>query len=324
MEQKRNKSVSRRSREELLGSLLFLGLALLDSLLDLGNLVNNTSITWSKLLSLDQVLESSILLLQTLVGKGTAVVRLGLVSILGLGRFGNLKRICGPALSLTVFLELVGKQRRVGMQGKAECLHLLGELLGIVLAALRVFVQVAQALLVLVETEVKIAALESSVTVAFEIGSDLEAERSREFLALVVLGEILVWVASRIRNALGRILVVLAGELTAVHHSHILKRLIVGGLHILDFANDALAVDDLTKNHVLAVEVGSRNGGNKELTAIGAGAGVGHGKQERTVMLEVEVLVGELFTVDGLAAGTVERGKVTTLNHELLDNAVED
>jgi hypothetical protein len=41
-------------------------------------------------------------------------------------------------------------------------------------------------------------------------------------------------------------------------------------------------------------------------------------------MLEIEVLVGELFAVDRLAAGTVECGEVTTLNHELLDHTVEN
>jgi cyclophilin family peptidyl-prolyl cis-trans isomerase len=34
---------------------------------------------------------------------------------------------------------------------------------------------------------------------------------------------------------------------------------------------------------------------DEELTAVGAGAGVGHREQEGTVMLEVEVLIGELL-----------------------------
>lgn len=41
-------------------------------------------------------------------------------------------------------------------------------------------------------------------------------------------------------------------------------------------------------------------------------------------MLEFEVLVGELLTVNRFAAGPVERGEVTTLDHELLDHAVEN
>ena len=40
-------------------------------------------------------------------------------------------------------------------------------------------------------------------------------------------------------------------------------------------------------------------------------------------MLQLEVLVLELVAVDALAASTVPLGEVTTLDHELLDNAVE-
>lgn len=40
-------------------------------------------------------------------------------------------------------------------------------------------------------------------------------------------------------------------------------------------------------------------------------------------VLELEVLVGELGAVDALAAPTVARGKVSTLDHKVLDHAVE-
>lgn len=40
-------------------------------------------------------------------------------------------------------------------------------------------------------------------------------------------------------------------------------------------------------------------------------------------MLDLEVLIRELLAVDGLATGAVAIGEVTTLDHELLDNAVE-
>ena len=41
-------------------------------------------------------------------------------------------------------------------------------------------------------------------------------------------------------------------------------------------------------------------------------------------MLQLEVLVGELLSVDGLAAGSVAVGEVSSLDHEVGDNAVED
>lgn len=40
-------------------------------------------------------------------------------------------------------------------------------------------------------------------------------------------------------------------------------------------------------------------------------------------MLELEVLVGKLGAVDGLAARAVVVGEVAALDHELLDDAVE-
>ena len=39
--------------------------------------------------------------------------------------------------------------------------------------------------------------------------------------------------------------------------------------------------------------------------------------------LELEVLIGELRAIDGLAAGAVAIGEVATLDHEILDDAVE-
>ena len=53
------------------------------------------------------------------------------------------------------------------------------------------------------------------------------------------------------------------------------------------------------------------------------GAGVGHGEEAGADVLLLEVLVGELLAVDGLAAGAVAAGEVTSLEHELGDDAVE-
>lgn len=53
------------------------------------------------------------------------------------------------------------------------------------------------------------------------------------------------------------------------------------------------------------------------------GASVGHGQQTRAGVLDLEVLVGELLAVDGLATSAVATGEVTTLEHELGDDTVE-
>ena len=53
------------------------------------------------------------------------------------------------------------------------------------------------------------------------------------------------------------------------------------------------------------------------------GTSVGHGQEAGLGVLELEVLVGELLSVDGLATSAVTTGEVTTLEHEVGDDAVE-
>jgi len=74
---------------------------------------------------------------------------------------------------------------------------------------------------------------------------------------------------------------------------------------------------------VLAVEPVGLDGAEEELRAVGVWAGVGHGENAWASVLEREVLVGELFAVDRLAAGTITLGEVTALAHEVCDHSVE-
>ncbi len=94
----------------------------------------------------------------------------------------------------------------------------------------------------------------------------------------------------------------------------------LGGLDGLD---DVLTGNDLAKDDVTTVEVRSGNRGDEELGAVGVGAGVGHGKQVGAGVAELEVFIGELVAVDGNTATAVEVGEVTSLNHKVLDDAVE-
>ena len=56
---------------------------------------------------------------------------------------------------------------------------------------------------------------------------------------------------------------------------------------------------------------------------VGEGADAHHGEDPRSGVPELEVLVRELGAVDGLAAGAVAAGEVTSLAHEVGDDAVE-
>lgn len=92
----------------------------------------------------------------------------------------------------------------------------------------------------------------------------------------------------------------------------------------LDLLDDleGSVVSDLTEDDVLAVEPRGHNGGDEELGAVAVnwlvycnpsylrvnlrvGTSVGHGEDTGLGVLEDEVLIGELLTVDGATTGTL-------------------
>lgn len=95
-----------------------------------------------------------------------------------------------------------------------------------------------------------------------------------------------------------------------------------GSLKSLDNVH-GLLVSDLAENDVAAVEPRGDNSGDEELRAVGVGSGVGHGQQTGAVVGELEVLVGELLTIDGFSTSAITTGEVTTLEHEVGDDSVE-
>merc|ERR1719264_1897705 len=74
---------------------------------------------------------------------------------------------------------------------------------------------------------------------------------------------------------------------------------------------------------MLAIEPGRLHGAEEELRAVGVRAGVGHGQDAGTGVLEGEILVRKLVTVDGFAAGAVSPREVAALAHEVDDDPVE-
>jgi hypothetical protein len=78
----------------------------------------------------------------------------------------------------------------------------------------------------------------------------------------------------------------------------------------LDLPDEVLSLGDLTEDDVLAVQPGGNDGGDEELGSVGVGSSVSHGEQEGLVVPQLEVLIGELVSVDGLSTGTVVVGEL--------------
>ena len=71
------------------------------------------------------------------------------------------------------------------------------------------------------------------------------------------------------------------------------------------------------------IKMGSFNEAEEELRAIGSWASIGHGKDTTSSVLQREVLVCELASVDGRAASAIVSSEITTLSHEVRDDSVE-
>ena len=91
----------------------------------------------------------------------------------------------------------------------------------------------------------------------------------------------------------------------------------------MQFVEDVQSIHYVSEDCVFAVEPGAGDEGYEELRAVGVGAGVGHRQQSRHIVFQFEVLVGEGASVYGLASGAVVVGEISSLRHEVGDDAVE-
>lgn len=113
-------------------------------------------------------------------------------------------------------------------------------------------------------------------------------------------------------------------DAAAVGNDHILDGAVTGiGGARLDLAHNIHAGQNLAEDNVTSVQPAGLLGCNEELRAIGVLASIGHAQPTGTIVLQLEVLILEAFTVNGASAGTVTLGEVTTLDHEVLNDAVE-
>ena len=111
--------------------------------------------------------------------------------------------------------------------------------------------------------------------------------------------------------------------MSAINDGHFLFGFAVSTSEGVHFVDNLLSINNLSEDDMLAVKPGAGDKGDEELGAVGVFAGVGHGEEVGFGVLDLEVLVLKLFSVDGLAPGSVSFGEVTSLGHELGDDSVE-
>lgn len=73
---------------------------------------------------------------------------------------------------------------------------------------------------------------------------------------------------------------------------------------------------------MLAIQPRRVSRADEELRAVGVGAGIGHGQGTEATMLETEIFIGELLTIDRFATRAISTSEVTTLQHETRDHAM--
>jgi len=91
----------------------------------------------------------------------------------------------------------------------------------------------------------------------------------------------------------------------------------------LDGLDDVHTSGDVSEDAMLAIQPVGLDGAQEKLGAVGVGASVGHGEGTGASVLQVEVFIRELLTIDGLTAGAVAAGEITTLAHKVGDDTME-
>mmetsp|Transcript_17879 Transcript_17879/g.29586 ORF Transcript_17879/g.29586 Transcript_17879/m.29586 type:complete len:225 (+) Transcript_17879:1423-2097(+) len=93
------------------------------------------------------------------------------------------------------------------------------------------------------------------------------------------------------------------------------------GLHGLD---KFCSLNDFPEDNMLSIEPPSLDCGNEELGSVGVWSRVGHGKVHWSLVLELEVLISKLFSVNRFTPSSIELSEVSSLNHEVRNDPVED
>lgn len=110
---------------------------------------------------------------------------------------------------------------------------------------------------------------------------------------------------------------------TAVANDDVLGGLSVSSSETFKELDNIHSLKDFSEDDMLSVEPASHNRGDEELRSVGVGSSIGHREQSGLGVLELEVLVLELLSIDGFSSSAVFVGEVTSLNHKLRDDSVE-
>mmetsp|Transcript_27692 Transcript_27692/g.36078 ORF Transcript_27692/g.36078 Transcript_27692/m.36078 type:complete len:216 (-) Transcript_27692:482-1129(-) len=79
----------------------------------------------------------------------------------------------------------------------------------------------------------------------------------------------------------------------------------------------------MTKDDMLPIQVGNVLRGDEKLTSIGTWTGIGHTELSCLGMFDNEIFIGKFFTENRFSSCTISGGKVTPLNHKILDDTME-
>ena len=103
-------------------------------------------------------------------------------------------------------------------------------------------------------------------------------------------------------------------QLAAVSNHHRLGSLARLGAHGLNLLHDIHALSHGAKDHMLTIQPLSLHSAQEELRAIGVRTSVGHGQNAGAGVLQGEVLICKLGTIDGFATSAVARSEVAALS----------
>lgn len=91
-------------------------------------------------------------------------------------------------------------------------------------------------------------------------------------------------------------------------------------LHFLDHVHSLLHA---AKDNMLAIQPFCFTGADEELGSVGVGSSVGHRQDSRSGVLQLEVLIRKLQSIDRFAPSSIVVSEVSSLAHEVRDHPVE-